>query len=136
MPLSDDELLEILTTSRVNNKKSDITGMLIHINEKFIQVLEGEFEAVSKLFEKIKKDIRHRQVVRLLEGYSDERIFKDWSMGFKKLDNEQFLELSGFKSHDDFFNMNHITYQSPSVLVFLELFYKNFLNDYPEEIRK
>jgi len=131
-PLYDDDLVNILTKSRFNNKMLDITGMLIYVNGKFIQVLEGEYDSVTKMYEKIKNDSRHRQVFRLMEGNSDDRIFKDWSMGFKKLTENQFLELSGFKDPEDFFNANQINYQSPSVLVFLELFYKNYLNDYPE----
>jgi len=130
-PLYDDDLVNILTKSRFNNKMLDITGILIYVNGTFIQVLEGEYDAVTKMYEKIKNDSRHRQVVRLIEGNTEDRIFKDWSMGFKKLTENQFLELSGFKDPEDFFNANQINYQSPSVLVFLELFYKNYRNDYP-----
>ena len=41
--MDDDDLLDILKTSRENNKKNDISGMLLYDNGSFIQVLEGGF---------------------------------------------------------------------------------------------
>lgn len=133
-PLREDDLLDILNTSRLNNKKYGITGMLVYLHEKFIQVLEGEYEAVNKVYHEIKQDLRHRKVITVLEGNTEQRIFKDWSMGFKKLDGQQFEELSGYKDPEDFFNTARVTDESPAVMIFLTLFYKKNINDYPESV--
>lgn len=133
-PLREDDLLDILNTSRLNNKKYGITGMLVYLHEKFIQVLEGEYEAVNKVYHEVKQDLRHRKVTTVLEGNTEQRIFKDWSMGFKKLDGQQFEELSGYKDPKDFFNTTHVTDESPAVMIFLTLFYKKNINDYPEAV--
>ena len=133
-PLREDDLLDILNESRLFNKKNKITGMLIYLKEKFIQVLEGEYETVNALYKKIKEDPRHRKVTTMLEGNTEHRIFKDWSMGFKKLDGQQFEEMSGYKDPEDFFNAKPVTDDSPAVLIFLSLFYKKNLTDYPEKI--
>ena len=133
-PLREDDLLDILNTSRLNNKKYGITGMLVYLHEKFIQVLEGEYEAVNKVYHEIKQDLRHRKVTTVLEGNTEQRIFKDWSMGFKKLDGQQFEELSGYKDPEDFFNTKRVTDESPAVMIFLTLFYKKNINDYPESV--
>jgi hypothetical protein len=132
--LREDDLLDILNTSRLYNKANDITGMLVYLHEKFIQVLEGEYEAVNKVYNEIKQDLRHRKVTTVLEGNTEQRIFKDWSMGFKKLDGQQFEELSGYKDPEDFFNTTHVTDESPAVMIFLSLFYKKNINDYPESV--
>jgi hypothetical protein len=131
-PLSEHELIDILKTSRINNKKNNITGMLVFLREKFIQALEGEQEMVRSVYQEIKEDPRHRKVTMVLEGNSEHRIFKDWSMGFKKIDNHQFKKLSGFKDPEDFFKAQSITDASPAVMIFLSLFYKKNINDYPE----
>ncbi len=133
-PLREDDLLDILKDSRLFNKKNRITGMLVYLHEKFIQVLEGEYEMVNALYKKIKEDSRHRKVTTMLEGNTELRIFKNWSMGFKKLDGQQFEEMSGYKDPEDFFNAKRVTDDSPAVLIFLSLFYKKNLTDYPEKI--
>jgi len=46
--MSQDDLEEILRTSRENNARLGITGMLLYGNNTFVQILEGEDKAVSK----------------------------------------------------------------------------------------
>jgi Sensors of blue-light using FAD len=133
-PFSEDELIALLKESRVANKKLGITGMLIYLHNKFIQVLEGEYDKVVELYEAISKDARHKKVTLILEGNTKERIFKDWSMGFKKISHHEFEKLTAFRELDKFFSEKPITNQSPAVLMFLQLFYKKNFNDYPEEI--
>ena len=129
------DLLDILNTSRLNNKQANITGMLVYLRERFIQVLEGDYAAVNEIYKDIKEDARHRKVTTVLEGNTEHRIFKDWSMGFKKIDDQQqFEELSGFKDLSGFFEKQQVTDESPAVLIFLSLFYKKNLTDYPEKI--
>jgi hypothetical protein len=133
--LREADLLDILSTSRINNKKAGITGMLVYLRERFIQVLEGDNEAVNRIYKDIKEDPRHHKVTTVLEGNSEQRIFKDWSMGFKRIDDQQqFEELSGFKDPEDFFINQEVTDESPAVMIFLSLFYKKNINDYPESV--
>ncbi len=40
--MSQEDLEEILKTSRKNNAGSGITGMLLYMNNTFVQILEGE----------------------------------------------------------------------------------------------
>ena len=133
-PLLENDLLSILKESRENNKKHGITGMLVYLREKFIQVLEGEYDVVNEVYKEIKSDLRHRKVTMVLEGYAEQRIFKDWSMGFKKLNSQQFEELSGYQDPEEFFATAQVTNESPAVMIFLSLFYKKNINDYPESI--
>jgi len=130
--LSEEDLLDILHKSRQFNKKNHVTGMLLYLNEKFIQVLEGEYKAVQDVFRKITSDSRHHKISVVLEGNSEHRIFKDWSMGFKRLDGEEFRQLSGYKDPEEFISKQRVSDESPAVMIFLSLFYKKNLNDYPE----
>lgn len=131
-PFSEADLIHLLEQSRNANKKTDVTGILLYIQGKFIQVLEGEKSVVSKLYTKIVGDSRHKKVTIVIEGESKERMFKGWSMGFKKLGSQQVESLSGFSDIDEFFSSKSDNDHTNLVLVFLKLFYKKNMVDYPE----
>lgn len=75
-------LLELLQGARKNNDSLGVTGMLLYAEGAFLQVLEGEREAVEALFGKIEGDARHTGTRVLLKAEVEERAFEDWSMGF------------------------------------------------------
>ena len=70
----------ILTTSRVNNVKRDITGALICREDIFLQLLEGPQENVQETYDSIKRDDRHLNVQHLLDHNVDQRLFPAWAM--------------------------------------------------------
>jgi len=76
---------EILLASKNNNTAQGITGCLVVRNNFFLQILEGERDAVKELFYTIEDDNRHEQVAILHEGECQERIFSDWEMAFLDL---------------------------------------------------
>lgn len=80
-------LSDILITSRDFNSKNNVTGCLLYHNKVFLQLLEGEKETVENLFEKIKDDKRHSNIV-LIEKV-EERLFSDWSMAFHELNSSK-----------------------------------------------
>jgi hypothetical protein len=99
--LSEDELKEILNKSRENNTKLGVTGMLLYRNGFFIQALEGEEATVMSLYEKIKKDERHRSTLMVHVGRISQRSYEDWSMGFQYIDNQDLAKLEGFSDFLD-----------------------------------
>jgi NADH dehydrogenase FAD-containing subunit/class 3 adenylate cyclase/uncharacterized membrane protein YphA (DoxX/SURF4 family) len=79
--LTEDEILEIGRQSSFNNRKIDVTGVLISAGEYFFQILEGEQAVVDKLLEKIGRDPRHCDITVLTAEYDwEERLFSDWNM--------------------------------------------------------
>ena len=96
------ELEGLLFKARSNNQSRNISGVLLQKENSFLQVLEGEPEAVRELFTKISADPRHSRVKILAKSMRDARVFADWSMGFVNL-NEFSCQLEGFidvMSHD------------------------------------
>lgn len=85
------ELVELLTKSRARNSEAGITGMLLYKDGNFMQVLEGEKEAVLSLHTKIHNDSRHRGLITLLQGELAEREFPDWSMAFRDMSKANVL---------------------------------------------
>ena len=86
-PFSGEDLRALLVTCRKNNAELGVTGMLLYKDGNFMQVLEGDEEAVRGLYEKIAEDPRHGGEMTLQQGYSERRQFPDWSMGFRDLDS-------------------------------------------------
>lgn len=81
----DAEIEKILEASRRNNKPLGVTGMLIYTQDRFLQVLEGEYDKVMSLYHKIEKDRRHGGTnMRFCEEVST-RYFLDWDMASKKM---------------------------------------------------
>ncbi len=93
--LTRQELLALHARAREKNSRVGITGMLIHKDGRFAQVLEGEEGAVRQLFDIIRQDGRHRDVKILMEGPIAQREFADWSMGFQDLQDNDLLGLYG-----------------------------------------
>lgn len=83
--MDDDELVDILTESRRNNERDDITGLLLYKEDTFMQLLEGPHQAVSNTFDRIERDPRHTKISVLVEGSVDARRFARWSMGFSEM---------------------------------------------------
>ena len=94
--LSESELNEILATSRENNARSSISGMLLYKDGNLMQVLEGEESAVRVLYAKITADDRHRGHMVLWDGYESSRQFSDWSMAFRNLNRTESVDTPGY----------------------------------------
>ena len=72
----------ILSKSRENNQRADVTGALMFNAGCFAQVLEGSRTAVEDIFERIQQDERHGDVTLLAFDPAPSRSFGHWSMGF------------------------------------------------------
>ena len=96
-PFSLEEFDELLTKARETNGRLGLTGMLAHLGGNFIQVLEGNEEAVTELFhKKIAQDERHTTIEILTQGNIPKREFAEWTMAFKNLDNSVEERPEGF----------------------------------------
>lgn len=76
----------IVQQARTANASRNITGMLVFGWQRFLQVLEGERNAVSEVFCRIANGPRHRRVVLLEAQPASERRFAAWTMGFAAAD--------------------------------------------------
>jgi hypothetical protein len=89
-------LRELLAQSRVNNTRVGLTGILLYKDGNFMQVLEGELDAVHALYAAIQRDPRHSGLLTLLQGPLAERQYPDWSMGFRDLNSPDVRLMPGY----------------------------------------
>lgn len=85
-------LADICVRSSANNRRLGVTGFLVEHEGTFLQVLEGEAEAVNGLFERIAKDERHRNLAVLGRWEQRGRSFGFWAMNFGPLDDPTFWQ--------------------------------------------
>lgn len=76
------EIPEILSRARPRNLSLGVTGLLIFRQGAFLQLLEGPEEGVRALFERIRLDRRHEEVVILAEARAAARLYDRWSMAY------------------------------------------------------
>lgn len=101
-PMDAAALEAILVPSRKTNTALGVTGLLVYRyspdtdSGHFIQMLEGEESVVRGLYGKILRDPRHHTKLVLAEGDIPQRMFSDWAMGFKNVDDQLFATLPGY----------------------------------------
>jgi hypothetical protein len=101
-PMEAAELEQLLTHSRKWNTTKGLTGLLIYrysIDAEsgyFIQMLEGDEREVRAVFEKIKNDKRHHTILTFGHGEMESRMFGEWAMGFKNVDDVVFSGPPGY----------------------------------------
>ena len=115
--LTENELEIFLQEIRNLNLMHQITGLLLYSEGNFIQLIEGEKKIIQLVYSKIKKDTRHSHVTTLVKTPITERVFPDWTMGFRKISDENASSIPGY---NDFISNRKI---------------KNSLDNKPKEIQ-
>jgi hypothetical protein len=127
---SNDELLAILNKSRDNNTSLGVTGILLYHEGSVLQILEGEEQAVDTVFNAIKRDTRHKGIIKMIDCAIAERSFSDWSMGFKIVSDEDWAKLSGyFDLNNSQISFSNASFKNDDVITMIQSFSSvNMLN--------
>jgi hypothetical protein len=76
-----DAVDRIIVSAQRNNPRWGITGMLVFGEGVFFQWLEGPRDAILRLLDLLRSDVRHGQIVLLSEvEEARERLFPQWDM--------------------------------------------------------
>ncbi len=84
------DIQDILKVAKTFNQSAQITGVLAHTNRHFMQYVEGLSDALITLFDKIKKDPRHTDIILCYFSPLEKRTFPSWQMGYKDLEGGDF----------------------------------------------
>lgn len=76
------DMLKLLFDARDHNRRAGISGLLLHHDHHFMQILEGPRGEIESLFSRIAEDPRHCEVTVESSGPLTKRLFADWTMGF------------------------------------------------------
>lgn len=78
--LASDEVFRIIETSARNNPARDVTGFLIFNQNRFLQLVEGERQALDELLGVLKRDPRHCDLAIHVREPAIKRCFPNWRM--------------------------------------------------------
>ena len=97
-PFGTADLLRLLKAARLRNQACNVTGLLIHRDDSFFQVIEGREADVRRIFGIISADRAHHRIKVLFEEPLAEREYADWRMAFMELDNVDVRMLPGYST--------------------------------------
>ncbi|MBT2500951.1 BLUF domain-containing protein [Curtobacterium sp. ISL-83] len=83
-PFDDDALEAVLAHARERNTAAGLSGLLVHRDGRFMQLLEGPYDAVMETYARIVGDPRHDSVALLVEESIHTRRFPEWSMAYDR----------------------------------------------------
>ena len=79
------QLDSILQTSRRNNSRDALTGLLMFNGAAFTQTIEGPADTIDCVLWRLATDERHCEMEVRDERTVRQRIFPDWSMGYVRM---------------------------------------------------
>jgi len=94
------DLDQIQQKSFINNKKVNITGILICLEDTFVQILEGKKKEVLTLMKTISLDKRHYNLNIIQQGCINNRCWGHWNMGVLNLSIRKKLLDIGFENSE------------------------------------
>ncbi len=80
--LNHDEVTELLDLTEIRNNNKGVNGLLIYSEGNFFEVIEGEKNMIMDLFEDIKEDPRHRNIMMIFKKEIDKPLFDDKEADF------------------------------------------------------
>ncbi|WP_168797877.1 BLUF domain-containing protein [Pacificoceanicola onchidii] len=74
--------LDVLASARRHNIHNQITGFLFRTEDHFVQLLEGHHDVAVETMGRIRRDVRHTDMVVLPVMLTKQRSFSSWLMGY------------------------------------------------------
>lgn len=75
------QLAKLIQGAQRRNAEAGLTGILIFMQGRFLQVLEGPQMALSQCYRRIEQDKRHCDITLLQSARIQQRAFPQWRMG-------------------------------------------------------
>ncbi len=79
-PTDEFALASLLIRAQRFNDQHEVTGLLAYANGVFLQTIEGEADAVGRVYERICKDPQHTDVVTFVDEPIEQRSYPTWAM--------------------------------------------------------
>ena len=95
------ELSLFLTSVRNKNIRLNVTGILFYHRGNIMQIIEGEYDTIIELFERIKLDAMHTDIVKLVDFPISKRSYNDWSMAFQQFSDDDWVKVIGYLNIED-----------------------------------
>lgn len=84
-PLSSEQLAALVYACVSRNAVDGLSGLLLHADGCFLQLLEGERSTLDRTFARIARDRRHTGITLLRRDALAQRQFDGWHMAFQSI---------------------------------------------------
>jgi hypothetical protein len=91
--LTEEELQHLLVAARTRNQEHGVTGLLLFCDGNFMQYFEGPKTEVAKIWDIIRHDEKHFDIVTLFDRTVPERLFSGWTMAYRPTETPDFTTL-------------------------------------------
>ena len=122
--MSGEELETMMAKCREKNAFFEITGYMVYHEGNIIQLLEGSRAKVEYIYNTIRMDSRHQDIVELCKAPIENRIFSDWQMGFQCIDRQRIKKVNTI---EDLFQGELSLPQLDQICSRATLFFETFL---------
>lgn len=79
----------IIARSQENNVRDQLTGVLIHDDKSYLQLLEGGHDQIACCFLRIASDERHSNIDLAARSVSSIRLYSNWGMKAWRMSSRQ-----------------------------------------------
>ncbi|HKL35931.1 MAG TPA: BLUF domain-containing protein [Salegentibacter sp.] len=117
--LSESEIQAALDFSKDWNNNNNITGILLYSQGNFFQVLEGQEQLLKELFERIKLDERHHNIITIFQKPIPDVQFDGYEADFISLDDH--FQQKNIESYT-----KQVSLLNPSIQSSVKYILKNF----------
>lgn len=93
-PMTDAGLQQVLQRARANNQREGVTGVLLYADGNFMQYIEGQPEALQRVYAIIRADRKHHGLLELFSAQVSARAFSGWTMAYAPTHKAEIVRLS------------------------------------------
>lgn len=95
--LSDFAIDRILKSAQIYNNKHGVSGVFVSASNRFFQILEGDEKEINLLFDRIQRDDRHTNIIKLFNTTIDRPFFTSYNSSFRvALGSEEIKEVNKY----------------------------------------
>jgi hypothetical protein len=90
--LTNADIEKLAVDAQAFNTQNDLTGLLLYSGTHFMQILEGNYDVLNPLLNRIIDDDRHSDVRVIMGAPATGRLFDKWSMGVIDIRNSDRID--------------------------------------------
>jgi Sensors of blue-light using FAD len=92
--MTDAGLQHLLQCARANNRREGVTGVLLYGDGNWMQYIEGQPEALQRVYAIIRADRKHHGLLELFCAPVSARAFSGWTMAYAPTHKAEIVRLS------------------------------------------
>ena len=116
LTFTDEMLRALLAQAQRRNEQAGLTGVLLYNDAHFVQVLEGQADALDELYGRLLRDVRHHDLMLLARGPIAARRFGAWAMSFHAVEPAQLARVRGYATPEGL-HAHHEPLRAPDELL-------------------